>query len=267
MLIDPNKIIAYMAIEAAKESIEAIIEKLRSPANESSTMQLDAMLEIGKLRPWKNFEKSVLVILKAYPGLVELLQKGDLRDQLLLHDTGGGLLFAKSEIQDYLDAARISRISDTIKDVESAVDLVKRDFLYSAYADSVKSLFDSVRQNLDMDFGELMEFRFQYLQKRIEKKDIREFMDLQIPILEYNARLNNIFREIAIVCEATVNLLLRFARKLDTQYLKQHAHKILRTTFTASSSLNTLKGLCDIYNPTESYRFTNASLSIKQVEV
>lgn len=257
--IDPNKIIASFVIEAAKEPIASIMEKVRASGEDANMMQADARLEIRRLKTWKKYEKSVLVILKAYLGLVDLLQEDDLRDQLLLHDTGGGLLFARPEIRDYLTSARISRVSDISKEVQAAVRVVEKNFLPGAYVTSVESLFNTVRPNLDLDFGELIELRFQYLQWWKEKARINEFLNLQIPILEYQFRLQEIFRSISIVCKDAVNLLVRLVGKLDSDHFKEHADKIQQTTRVALTSLVTLRGFCDKYNDTESYRLDCAS--------
>lgn len=263
--IDINRIIAYMAIDTAKGAIASIMGRLGASGDKAGDTQVDATVEIGRLRPWKKFEGSVLVILKAYPGLVSVLQDDNLRERLLLHDTGVGLLFARPEIRGYLDVARISGVSDTIRDVKSAVDMVDRGFFVGSYGDSVRWLFNTVRPSLDRDLSELIEFHFDYLQKRIDDKGIREFVDLQIPILGYEDRLTEIFREIAFVCERTVNLLVRFVSKVDPDHLARHAESIAGTKWAVDSSLGMLKGLCDKYAQTESHRFNTAASSLRKL--
>lgn len=268
--MDPNKIAAYVVIMAAEKAIAPIIaawEKFKTDRGKEMTeTEVDATVDIGKLKPWKRFEKSILVLLEAYPGLVEILRDNNLRGKLLIYDTGGGILFTTQDIQSYLTSARVSYISGVIKEVESALGVLERAFIYGSYGDSIRALFDHVQRELDPDFGELVKLRFEDLNERINRAGIKEFIHLQIPVLEYDSRLKRIFREIALACVYWVKLGLKFIAKLPSDQLTLHRDKILRTVSAASSSISMLKGLCDKYNPDESYRFNEASLDLKKLE-
>ena len=263
--IDVNKILAYMAMEIGKDMVAAIGEKLKLKEGENSEKEVDGTIEINRLKLRKRLEKSLLVVLKVYPGLVDLLQEDKLRDRLLLHDTGAGLLFTSPSIRSYLPSVRISQISQVGRDVNSAFEVLRRGFLLGAYGNSLKSLFNTVKPHLDQDFAELIEFRFQELTNRMDRQRSQEFVNLQIPVLEYYPRLERIFRELAIVCTDSVNLALKFIRKLDDDRLKQFGEYILQVTQAANSSITTLKTLCDKYNLEESYRFNEASLKLNEI--
>lgn len=263
LCIDINRIAAYLIIEGTKDALSAIEARLKAGGQPK---EVEGWIETGKLKPWKGLEKSILVLLPVYPGLIEVLQDHNLRQKLLLHDTGGGLLFCIPAIKEYLPSARVSHISGIAKEVKTADSVLRQAFLYGSYGHSLKSLFDQVRQGLDPDFAELIDYRFQDLICRMDRAGVIEFIRLQLPVAEYDSRLQGIFRSIAIVAYDSVNLGLRFVRKLGHDQQAHHKEIILRVTLTVISELATLKVLCDKYNRSESYRLEDSSQRLKELE-
>lgn len=263
--IDPNKVTAYIVIELAKSALSAIEGKIKAG---KKLEEVEGWIEIDKLKPWKGLEKerAVLILLPVYPGLIDIFQNKNLCQELLLLDAGGGLLFCRPTIKKYLDSSRTSHVSGTIKEVQSAFEVLKRGFLEGSYNYSLKSLFDQISPNLDTDFAQLVNYKFNEIHGMVDREKVEDFLHLQIGATEYNARLQMIFRSMASAASETVALVLKFLNKLGSDKQVQYRDKILQASSSGINSLQTLRTLCDKHNNSESFRLDEAILKLKDIE-